>query len=76
MSKRSKDNQQERCMCFIRRHNRTQSVPWIVHRQHQSHSGACGTHFVTILILIMQIKHVLIKNEQQFLQYTTNGAPN
>jgi len=43
MSKRntSKDNHQERCMCFIRRHNRTQSVPWVVHRQHQSYSGAC-----------------------------------
>lgn len=53
MSKRntsSKDNHQERCMCFIRRHNRTQSVPWVVHRQHQSYSGACGTSWFSTLV--------------------------
>lgn len=41
-TKASNNKETDRCLCFIRNHNRTQSVPWIIHRQHQTFHNACG----------------------------------
>jgi hypothetical protein len=39
---KGKEMEKLKCLCFVRHHNRTQSVPWIIHRQHKSFCNNCG----------------------------------
>lgn len=54
------DDDTPRCLCFMRHHNRTQSVPWIIHRQHQSRHCNCGKFFLFYIVLCMHCFLILL----------------